>query len=92
MPDWTPDPPNIAWPLAISLLLAFLCPAFFVFEHPLISIALILVWLLYLIYGFSRFGLRGVWFLIGLPLAFSPPFIFIAMKSGNWNFHFAPFW
>jgi hypothetical protein len=92
MSDWTPDPPSKAWPLVISLTLALLCPAFLVFEYPLISVALILVWLLFLSYGFVRFGLRGLWFLIGLPLAFSPPFIFFAMVTGNWNFHFAPFW
>ena len=32
----------MAWPLATSLLLALLCPAFIVFEYPLISLALIL--------------------------------------------------
>jgi hypothetical protein len=92
MSDWTADPPSLAWPLAISLMLALLCPLVAIFYNPFPATALILVWFPSLIYGLIKFRLRGLWFLIGLPVAFSPPFIFVAMKSGNWNFHFAPFW
>jgi hypothetical protein len=101
MEEWTPDPPSLAWPLTISLLLALLCPLVAIFYNPFPATALILVWFPSLIYGLIKFRLRGLWFLIGLPIALLAPASFFIMlcnaepgDCGGWAFapHFAPFW
>jgi hypothetical protein len=70
------DRPSMAVPLALSLTFALACSVVAILINPLIGIALIVLWLPSLIYGLIRFGLRGAWFPLGVPVALSAPGIF----------------
>jgi hypothetical protein len=96
------DRPSIAIPLAISLLLALICPVVALTVNPIMGIAMgaaiSALALPAIAYGLMRFKFRGLWFLLVLPIALSPVAIFSMMlcndlqNCGGWTFHFAPFW
>ena len=96
------DRPSVARPLAIALLLALVCPFVALTVNPITGIAIgaamSALALPAIVYWLMRFKFRGLWFLLLLPIALSPIFIFFAMlcnarqNCGGWTFHFAPFW
>jgi hypothetical protein len=99
------DRPSMAKPLAIAFLLALVCPLVALTVNPIIGVLMGAVIsalaLPVFVYGLIRFKYRGLWFLLVLPIALSPVFIFFAMlcnaephQCNGWTFakHFAPFW